>query len=261
MGFILGPADRRRPRRDDRPGPDAGHRRRLVRALRARPALRPARPARPGRPAAGSGCVTEIREGIDFIVRHPTLRTAILFWGAISILTAPLVTALAVHVTRDLGVRRRRSSASSSRPMASGPCSARCSRRAGSARGRVAECSSAATSSTGVRRSSPSRSRPSIPVHGRGRVASPGIAQSMVLVTYLTLRTALFARRAARTDREHGRTISLGLQPVGLLVGGALIDLTSGLDDDRADGPGRRGRQPRLRPGRGVPHARHWQPR
>ncbi len=46
------PGHRRRPRRDDRPGPDARHRRRLVRAVRARPALRPARPARPGRPAA-----------------------------------------------------------------------------------------------------------------------------------------------------------------------------------------------------------------
>ena len=46
--------------------------------------------------------MTEIREGIDFIVAHPSLRTVILFWGATSILTAPLVTALAVHVTRDL---------------------------------------------------------------------------------------------------------------------------------------------------------------
>jgi MFS family permease len=46
--------------------------------------------------------LTEIREGIDFIVANPTLRTVILFWGATSILTAPLVTALAVHVTRDL---------------------------------------------------------------------------------------------------------------------------------------------------------------
>jgi MFS family permease len=47
--------------------------------------------------------LTEIREGIDFIAADPTLRTVILFWGATSILLAPLVTALAVHVTRDLG--------------------------------------------------------------------------------------------------------------------------------------------------------------
>ena len=45
----------------------------------------------------------EIREGIDYIAGDPTLRSAILFWGAVSILTAPLVSALAVHITRDLG--------------------------------------------------------------------------------------------------------------------------------------------------------------
>ena len=48
--------------------------------------------------------LTEVREGIDFILAHPTLRIVILFWGAISILTAPLVSALAVHITRDLAL-------------------------------------------------------------------------------------------------------------------------------------------------------------
>src|SRR4051795_12764341 len=46
--------------------------------------------------------VTDIREGIDYIVRSPVLRTAILFWGAISIMLAPLVLALTVRITRDL---------------------------------------------------------------------------------------------------------------------------------------------------------------
>ena len=53
----------------------------------------------------GSGSSTEIREGIDYIVASPTLRSSILFWGTVSILTAPLVTALAVQITRDLGLR------------------------------------------------------------------------------------------------------------------------------------------------------------
>ena len=47
--------------------------------------------------------VTEIRDGIDYIVQHPILRAVILFWSAVSVLLAPLVTALAVMVTRDLG--------------------------------------------------------------------------------------------------------------------------------------------------------------
>ena len=54
-----------------------------------------------GRPHAPM--TAEIREGIDYVLDNPTLRTAILFWGATSIVMAPLVTALAVHVTRDLG--------------------------------------------------------------------------------------------------------------------------------------------------------------
>ena len=55
-----------------------------------------------------------------------------------------------------------------------------------------------------------------------------GIAQSMVLVTYITLRTAYSPDDLLGRIGSTARSISLGLQPVGLLVGGALIDLTSG---------------------------------
>jgi predicted MFS family arabinose efflux permease len=55
-----------------------------------------------------------------------------------------------------------------------------------------------------------------------------GIAQSMVLVMYITLRTAYSPDALLGRIGSTARTISLGLQPVGLLVGGALIDLTSG---------------------------------
>jgi hypothetical protein len=47
-------------------------------------------------------------------------------------------------------------------------------------------------------------------------------------VTYLTLRTALSPDALLGRVGSTARTISLGLQPVGLLVGGALIDLTDG---------------------------------
>jgi hypothetical protein len=55
-----------------------------------------------------------------------------------------------------------------------------------------------------------------------------GTVQSMVLVTYLTLRTAYSPDELLGRIGSTARTISLGLQPVGLLIGGALIDLTSG---------------------------------
>ena len=55
-----------------------------------------------------------------------------------------------------------------------------------------------------------------------------GVAQSMVLVAYITVRTAYSPDALLGRIGSTARTISLGLQPVGLLVGGALIDLTSG---------------------------------
>lgn len=55
-----------------------------------------------------------------------------------------------------------------------------------------------------------------------------GVAQSLVLVTYITLRTAYSPDELLGRIGSTARTISLGLQPLGLVVGGALIDLVGG---------------------------------
>ena len=55
-----------------------------------------------------------------------------------------------------------------------------------------------------------------------------GVAQSMVLVMYITLRTAYSPDELLGRIGSTARTVSLGLQPIGLLIGGALIDATSG---------------------------------
>jgi MFS family permease len=169
--------------------------------------------------------VTEIREGIDYIARHPILRTTILFWGATSILTAPLVTALAVHVTRDLGynavvlgliltgygcgtvigalITARRTTRGVVAPFLIG--------------GNLVAAAGLVALAT----------VPIIPVMVAVAVLA-GIAQSLVLVTYVTVRAAYSPDELLGRIGSTARTISLGLQPVGLLVGGALIDLTSG---------------------------------
>jgi hypothetical protein len=168
--------------------------------------------------------LTEIREGIDFIVRHPTLRSAIGFWGIVSITTAPLVPALTVYITRDLNLedwvlgallavygagtvtgalaisRRRRGSAG---PLLLG---------GNLARGLVLV---------------------SIGVAGHVELLLPlgflaGVADSAVLITYLTLRTAHSPDALLGRIGSTARTISLGLQPVGMLAGGLLIDATNG---------------------------------
>jgi predicted MFS family arabinose efflux permease len=66
-----------------------------------------------------------------------------------------------------------------------------------------------------------------IPIQVAAAVVT-GFAQSMVLVTYLTLRTQYSPDDLLGRVGMTSRMISLGLQPIGLLVGGALIDLTSG---------------------------------
>lgn len=168
--------------------------------------------------------LAEIREGIDFILAHPTLRVVILFWGAVSILTAPLVTALAVHITRDLGL-------------------------AASVLGIILTAYGVGTVTGALLTARFGRHAPgpillggtvvtgtmllvlaiaaSTPVFLASAFVS-GIAQSMVLLTYITLRTNLSPDELLGRIGSTARTISLGLQPIGLLVGGALIDATSG---------------------------------
>ena len=169
--------------------------------------------------------LTEIREGIDFIAADPTLRTVILFWGATSILLAPLVTALAVHVTRDLGEPPSvLGLILASYGVGTVLGSLLTARRIG--RGRVAEILLGGNLVIGLALVVVAVSVATPLQIGAAFVA--GIAQSMVLVTYITLRTAYSPDDLLGRVGSTARSISLGLQPVGLLVGGALIDLTSG---------------------------------
>ena len=170
------------------------------------------------------GMRSEIREGIVFVWRHPLLRPMILFWGLMSILLAPLVPALAVHVTRDLGYDAAALGALLTAYgigtvggsvimswIGRGPVALRLFGGAG--------VIAVALLVLGVSSAFPILLAVSL---------AAGVAQSVVLVTYLTVRTlqspdALLGRVGATA-----RTVSLGLQPLGLLAGGVLIDATSG---------------------------------
>lgn len=168
--------------------------------------------------------VTDIREGIDFIVAHPMLRAMIAFWGIVSITTAPLVTALAVYVTRDLGhedaILGLILTAYGLGTVAGALLTSRASPRS------VAPILLGGTFATGCCLVIVALTG-QVPILLAAAVVS-GVAQSMVLVTYVTVRTAYSPDALLGRIGSTARTISLGLQPIGLLVGGALIDLTSG---------------------------------
>jgi len=168
--------------------------------------------------------LADIREGIDFILAQPTLRVVILFWGAVSVLSAPLVTALAVYVTRELQL----------------PASVLGAVLAAYGVGTVS--GALVTARSGHRRPAPillggtlvtgamlivMAATASIPIILASAVVA-GVAQSIVLLTYITLRTNLSPDELLGRIGSTARTISLGLQPFGLLVGGILIDATSG---------------------------------
>ena len=169
--------------------------------------------------------VTEIREGIDYIVRNPVLRTAILFWGAISIVLAPLVLALTVHITRDLGYA----------PSVLGLILA--AYGVGTVTGALVTArridrwpvAQALIGGNLVLGLSLIVVAVSVEIPVLLVVAAvAGVSQSVILVMYITLRTAYSPDDLLGRIGSTARSISLGLQPIGLLVGGALTDATSG---------------------------------
>ena len=168
--------------------------------------------------------VADIREGISFIAGHPVLRAAILFWGVLSITTAPLVAALTVHITRDLGyedsVLGFVLAAYGAGTVASALLTARMPRRP------VAPALLGGTFATGLLLLG-AASATSVPLL-LAVSAIAGMTQSAVFVTYISLRTLLSPDELMGRIGSTARTLSLGLQPVGLLVGGILIDVTSG---------------------------------
>jgi MFS transporter, ENTS family, enterobactin (siderophore) exporter len=173
---------------------------------------------------ARTGLVADIREGIAFIIQHPVLRPMILFWGLMSITLAPLVAALTVHVTRDLGqdatILGLVLTAYGIGTVIGALLTARTTRRA------VAPFLFGGTLTMGILLAVVARSD-QIPVL-LGAATIAGASQSVVLVTYLTARSNLSPDALLGRVGSTARTISLGLQPIGMLLGGALIDLTDG---------------------------------
>ena len=166
----------------------------------------------------------DIREGIDFIVGHPVLRSMILFWGLVAITTAPLVTTLAVHITRDLGydatVLGLILAAYGIGTVAGALLTARASRRP------VAPFMLGGTFAIGILLIVVARAEAVAVLLAAAALA--GIAQSLVFLTYLTARANYAPDALLGRVGSTARTISLGLQPIGMLAGGLLIDLTSG---------------------------------
>ena len=168
--------------------------------------------------------LAEIREGAAYVIRHRPLRDAIAFWGLVSVLSAGLVPALAFFVVRELHfdasalglilgayglgtvvgaiVTTRLHLRKAGRLLLGGNL----------VRG-LALAAIALTGSIGA------------------MVAAAilaGLVDSVVLITYITLRAAASPDDLLGRIGGTARTISLGLQPIGFIAAGLLIDSIGG---------------------------------
>jgi predicted MFS family arabinose efflux permease len=168
--------------------------------------------------------LAEARAGMDYIRRHPVLRALVPFWATISITTAGVFLALTVHVTRDLG----RSSADLGLLLAiygvgSVGAAVLVHRvRAGSPR--LLLLGGCLLQATALVLAGLSSSGPLLA--GLGFLA--GLGGSAVLISYLTVRTAASPDTMLGRIGATARVLSLGLQPIGLMAAGALIDVSNG---------------------------------
>ena len=203
----------------------------------------------PARPAAAAARRRDPRRN-RLHRSNPTLRSAVLFWGATSVVMAPLVTAVTVYVTKELAYA----------PSALGLIL--------TAYG-VGTVAGAITSARVV-----GRTRPAPVMLGGNLVMGlalasfalnsqlavllvaavvAGTTQSLVLVTYLTLRTAESPDALLGRIGSTARTISLGLQPIGLLVGWRARRRHERVADDHRHGHRRGRRQPAVPSGCVLP--------
>ena len=182
------------------------------------------RPLKPAPRAADSHLLDEIREGIAYVVGHPVLRAVIVLWSLVAVGSGALVSALTFHfqVDRHLGpeVLGFVLSAYGLGSLAGAVLAARL---AGGALGRKMLVG---TFAVGVALLVVAASPPVPLVLAASFTA--GVAQSNVLIAYLTLRTTHSPNALLGRVGSTARVLSVGLTPLGLLAGGLLIDATNG---------------------------------
>ena len=182
------------------------------------------RPLRPAPRGEQPHLLADIREGVRFVAGHGTLRAVILFWATSQVVTAALATALTYYVTRDRGLPADvLGIVLSAFGVGSLIGSLAAGRRPPEAVGRALLVG---TVVTGVILFALTIDAP-IEMMVAGALVA-GITQSVVLIGYVTLRTALSPDAMLGRIGSTARTISVGLMPIGSVAGGALIELTNG---------------------------------
>jgi MFS family permease len=182
------------------------------------------RPLRPAARSEPTHLLTDIREGVAFVVRQPTLRAVIALWTTISVIFAGLTSALIFYVTIDRGLGAAVVGlVLSAFAVGSLGGSLVAARMAFRSVGPVMLLGSVVMGLTLVVVAA------DVPVAVLVVAAFvAGILDANVAVSYLTLRTQLSPDALLGRVGATARTLSVGLMPVGALVTGLLLDLIGG---------------------------------
>jgi ENTS family enterobactin (siderophore) exporter len=182
------------------------------------------RPLRPAARSEPTHIVADIREGISFVVRQPTLRAVIALWTTTSVIFAGLTSGLIFYITIDRGlgsgVVGLVLSAFAVGALGGSLVAARMAFRA------VGRVMLVANVVMGMTLLVIAFDAPVAVFVGAAFVA--GTLEANVAVSYLTLRTQLSPDALLGRVGATARTLSVGLMPIGALVAGALLDAIGG---------------------------------
>jgi MFS family permease len=182
------------------------------------------RPLRKSEPQPGTNLAHEMAEGVRYVAHHPVLRDVVAFWSAISLVSAPVIPAVTFYVTINRGLGPAAFgfiiSAYSLGTLVGAVMGGR--RMSGHVAQRLLLGNLAvAVATAGVALTA------SLPIMVLLAFAS-GAFQSVVLVAYVTVRASNSPDEILGRVGGTARTISVGIQPVGFLVGGILLDAFGG---------------------------------
>src|SRR4051794_28699688 len=195
-------------------------------ALSAASLLLIRRPFQGERPPERAGIVAEMREGMAFIATHPVLRLAVGVWTAVGIVIAGMVAAVTFAITKDRGMGSAELGFLLSVYGVGNLAGAFTGGRF--THGRLAPpllggylIQGLGTIALGLPLATP------LPLLlAAGAVA--GFGSGLTVVSYLTYRASITPDRLLSRVGSTARTISIGLQPIGLFIAGFLLDTIGG---------------------------------
>jgi predicted MFS family arabinose efflux permease len=184
------------------------------------------RPLQAERARTGTRFLAEIAEGLRYLAREPTLRVAVSFWTLVNVSLAPLVAAVIFFLTVERGAPPDVVGLTIAGYGAGYLVGALLAGRlSGGPLGRIMLAANAGIAVTLV-----VFVATDIPLLRAAMTFATGTLGALTLIPYITLRSTIPPDDLLGRVSGTARTLSIGLSPVGLLVGGIALDTLGGAE-------------------------------